>query len=157
MVMSAPYTIKLSVMSLVSMLTQQYGESTLFVMTMRTQENYFSLELLDAIDKALDLCLSQATANCALITTGLSSKIYSNGLDLKEAFEHGQTYFERFMSLLARLLVFPMPTIAGVCVLLRGMADTHKHSMDMLLRVDACLHWHMIIALCVAIAGSCVW
>ena len=55
---------------------------------------------------------------CALITTNTNNKIYSNGLDLEQANKYGHIYFKEYMNLLERMLTFPIPTIAGIIIII---------------------------------------
>jgi enoyl-CoA hydratase/carnithine racemase len=77
-------------------------------------DNWFTLEFIGAIDSALNQCLKLGLSQVSLITIGNNPKIYSNGLYLNEAFEKGQPYFDKYMKLVQRMLVFPMPTIAAL-------------------------------------------
>jgi enoyl-CoA hydratase/carnithine racemase len=77
-------------------------------------DNWFTLEFVSAIDSALDQSLKLGLNQVSLITIGNNPKIYSNGLYLNEAFEKGQPYFDRYMKLVQKMLVFPMPTIAAL-------------------------------------------
>ena len=68
----------------------------------------------ESLDKIEEWIKENPLAPTALITISSNSKIYSNGLFLDEAFEKGSVYFTEYSSLLKRLLVFPIPTIAGI-------------------------------------------
>ena len=83
------------------------------VLTLGDDENRFSPDWLDAIAAALDDVEQRAQA---LVTTGLGT-FYSNGLDLDWLMNNGertQWYVGQVQNLLARMLVFPMPTVAAV-------------------------------------------
>jgi enoyl-CoA hydratase/carnithine racemase len=83
------------------------------VLTLGDDENRFSPDWLDAVAALLDDVEQRAQA---LVTTGVG-KFYSNGLDLDWLMAHGertQWYVGQVQALLARMLVFPMPTIAAV-------------------------------------------
>lgn len=83
------------------------------VLTLGDDENRFSPEWLDAIDGHLAEVEDRALG---LVTTGLG-KFYSNGLDLDWLMAHGdrmQWYVGRVQALLARILTFPLPTVAAV-------------------------------------------
>ena len=97
-------------MSLVS-ISQSNG---LFLLLLNNgQDNWFTHEFIRQVSQALDDVLSKVTPHSALVTMATNSKIYSNGLNLKEAVEIGQPYFDNYMKLLYKLLTFPIPTIAG--------------------------------------------
>lgn len=83
------------------------------VLTLGDDENRFSPEWLDAIDGHLAEVQDRALG---LVTTGLG-KFYSNGLDLDWLMAHGdrmQWYVGRVQALFARILTFPLPTVAAV-------------------------------------------
>lgn len=83
------------------------------VLTLGDDENRFSPEWLDAIDGHLAEVEDRALG---LVTTGLG-KFYSNGLDLDWLMAHGdrmQWYVGRVQALFARILTFPLPTVAAV-------------------------------------------
>lgn len=77
-------------------------------------ENRFSLLALDEIAAALDEV--EAAAPAALVTTA-TGKFFSNGLDLEWLIAHSdeaQMYVGRIHGLLARMCVFPVPTVCAV-------------------------------------------
>lgn len=83
------------------------------VLTLGDDENRFSPEWLDAIDGHLAEVEDRALG---LVTTGVG-KFYSNGLDLDWLMAHGdrmQWYVGRVQALFARILTFPLPTVAAV-------------------------------------------
>jgi Delta3-Delta2-enoyl-CoA isomerase len=84
------------------------------VMNLGDDENRFSLDFLDDINRHLDeIAASDADR---LLTTG-TGKFYSNGLDLDWLMAHGdqtQFYVGRVQALLARILTLPMPTAAAL-------------------------------------------
>jgi enoyl-CoA hydratase/carnithine racemase len=90
-------------------------EGEVFVLRYDHGENRFSPGFLDAVGDALDEA-EKAEGPRALVTVG-TGKFYSNGLDLDwlganpGSFEE---YLGRVHGLFARLLTFPMPTVAAV-------------------------------------------
>lgn len=83
------------------------------VLTLGDDENRFSPDFLDAVDAHLDTAEKSAGA---LVTVG-AGKFWSNGLDLDWLLAHGdemESYVRRVHALFARLLVFPMPTLAAI-------------------------------------------
>jgi Delta3-Delta2-enoyl-CoA isomerase len=79
------------------------------------EDNRFSPDLLDEVDKALAE-LRSAEGPGALVTTG-TGKFYSNGLDLdwlSRNADQWRPYLERVHGLFARFLTLPMPTVAAV-------------------------------------------
>ena len=83
----------------------------------KTVDNWFNMEFMQSLNKALDKIeewiKDNPNAPCALVTVSSNSKIYSNGLFLEEAFKYGSQFFTEYSRLLKRLLVFPIPTVAG--------------------------------------------
>ncbi|MGY2009685.1 enoyl-CoA hydratase/isomerase family protein [Nocardia gipuzkoensis] len=83
------------------------------VLTLGDDENRFSPDWLDTVDAHLDAIERDAQG---LITIG-SGKFYSNGLDLDWLMANGaraEWYVSRVQELFARILTFPLPTIAAV-------------------------------------------
>ncbi|MFJ2662883.1 enoyl-CoA hydratase/isomerase family protein [Nocardia fluminea] len=83
------------------------------VLTLGADENRFSPDWLDTVNAHLDAVERDAHG---LITTG-SGKFYSNGLDLDWLMANGdraEWYVGRVQELFARILTFPLPTIAAV-------------------------------------------
>jgi enoyl-CoA hydratase/carnithine racemase len=83
------------------------------VLNLGTDENRFSPEWLDSVEAHLDSAERDAQA---LVTVG-TAKFYSNGLDLDWLTNNGdrsQWYVARVHELLARILTFPLPTVAAV-------------------------------------------
>ncbi len=83
------------------------------VLTLGEDENRFSPEWLDTVEAHLDTITRDAHG---LVTIG-SAKFYSNGLDLDWLMSHGdrtEWYVSRVQELFARILTFPLPTIAAV-------------------------------------------
>lgn len=88
-------------------------EGDIAVLTLGADENRFSPERLDAITAHLDAAERDARG---LITTG-TGKFWSNGLDLEWLLANGaraEEYVARVHDLLARLLTFPLPTVAAI-------------------------------------------
>ncbi|MGI5220733.1 enoyl-CoA hydratase-related protein [Nocardia sp. CA-290969] len=83
------------------------------VLTLGDNENRFSPDWLDTVDTHLDTVEREAQG---LITIG-SGKFYSNGLDLDWLMANGdraEWYVARVQELFARILTFPLPTVAAV-------------------------------------------
>ncbi|RZL77919.1 MAG: enoyl-CoA hydratase/isomerase family protein [Rhodococcus sp. (in: high G+C Gram-positive bacteria)] len=77
-------------------------------------ENRFSLEWLDTVDRLLDD--AQEHGAQALVTTA-TGKFYSNGLDLDWLVANGDRadwYVGRVQALFSRILTLPLPTVAAV-------------------------------------------
>lgn len=95
-------------------------EADVFVLDLATDgevnpENRFSPDWLAQVDALLDEVVA-AEGPAALVTTG-TGKFYSNGLDLDWLGEHrdrATSYVATIQALLARLLTFPMATVAAV-------------------------------------------
>ncbi|UGT61689.1 enoyl-CoA hydratase-related protein [Nocardia asteroides] len=88
-------------------------EGDIAVLTLGTDENRFSPDWLDAVGTHLDAVERDARG---LITIG-TGKFYSNGLDLEWLLangDHAEEYVARVQELFARVLTFPMPTVAAV-------------------------------------------
>jgi enoyl-CoA hydratase/carnithine racemase len=86
-----------------------------FVLRMRSGENRFTLEWLDAINAALDQ-VQAAEGTVALVTTG-DGKFYSNGMDLDwlaTAPERAAEYLRAIYHVLGRVLSLPAITVAAV-------------------------------------------
>ena len=86
---------------------------TIAVLELGTDENRFSPEWLDIINTHLDTAQTQAQA---LATTGVG-KFYSYGLDLDwlgANTDRGEWYVGTVQKLFARILTFPLPTLAAV-------------------------------------------
>ncbi|WP_280414233.1 enoyl-CoA hydratase-related protein [Nocardia carnea] len=83
------------------------------VLTLGDDENRFAPDWLDTVNAHLDTVERDAQG---LITTG-SQKFYSNGLDLDWLTANGdrtEWYVARVQELFARILTFPLPTVAAV-------------------------------------------
>jgi enoyl-CoA hydratase/carnithine racemase len=87
-----------------------------FVLHMRNGENRFNEAFLAETSRALDE-VEAATGNAALVTCG-EGKFYSNGLDLAwlggEGHGRGPAVLAGLHALFARLLAFPMATVAAL-------------------------------------------
>ncbi|WP_067821542.1 enoyl-CoA hydratase-related protein [Nocardia inohanensis] len=84
------------------------------VLDLGDSENRFTPDSLTEINTHLDAVLADGAH--ALITTA-RGKFYSNGLDLDWLSAHGdraEWYVAQVQTLLARLLTFPMPTLAAL-------------------------------------------
>ncbi|PBC43611.1 enoyl-CoA hydratase [Rhodococcus sp. ACPA4] len=89
-------------------------ENKIAVLDLGDDENRFSPDWLDSVDKLLDQALGEGAH--ALITTA-TGKFYSNGLDLDWLGAHtdkANWHVQQVQSLFARMLTFPMPTVAAV-------------------------------------------
>lgn len=90
-------------------------DGDVFVVTMDEGENRFNRSFIDALNRALDE-VESSTVPGALVTIG-TGKFYSNGLDL-DWLSTGQEDFAAFVTdverLMARILGFPMPTVAAL-------------------------------------------
>lgn len=92
-------------------LEQQGGVA---VLRIGADENRFSLAWLDEVEKALDDVVGGEST--VLLTVG-AGKFYSNGLDLEWVMANSDQfapYVARVQVLLAKLLTFPLPTVAAV-------------------------------------------
>lgn len=86
---------------------------TIAVLELGADENRFSPQWLDMINTHLDTVETQAQG---LVTTGIG-KFYSNGLDLDwlgANTDRGEWYVGTVQKLFARILAFPLPTLAAV-------------------------------------------
>jgi len=91
------------------------NEEPVFVLDLGDGENRFHPEWLRSVNALLDAVLA-SPGPAALVTTG-SGKFYSNGLDLAWLAAHGdqaQRYLADIHALLARLVAFPVPTVAAI-------------------------------------------
>jgi enoyl-CoA hydratase/carnithine racemase len=90
-------------------------DGSVFVLRMRSGENRFNLEWLDAVNAALDR-VEATDGPCALVTTG-EAKFYSNGMDLDWLAtepHRAADYLRAIYRLLGRVLSFPAITVAAV-------------------------------------------
>lgn len=87
---------------------------TIALINLGDTENRFSLEWMAELDRALDECLS-SPANALVTCAG--DKFYSNGLQVEQLMGDAETssaYIARVEGLLARVLTFPMHTVAAM-------------------------------------------
>ncbi len=91
-------------------------KDAVFVLTMQAGENRFNRSFLAALNEALDT-VESADGPAALVTVG-EGKFYSNGLDLEWLPAQQPDVIDSFLAdferLFARLLVFPMITVAAL-------------------------------------------
>jgi enoyl-CoA hydratase/carnithine racemase len=93
-------------------------QGDVFVLRMRSGENRFTRDFLDALESALDR-VEKAEGPAALVTVG-EGKFYSNGLDMPTLAEVGRNredlgaYLGRVHRLFARVLAFRRPTVAAL-------------------------------------------
>ena len=91
-------------------------DGEVFVLRMRAGENKLNRELLDGVNAALDE-VERSEGPAALVTTG-EDRFYSTGLDLGWLGTQGGPGINAFLAdlhlLLARLLAFPMATVAAL-------------------------------------------
>ena len=96
-------------------------EGDVFTLTMNAGENRWNTTFVRDMARALDT-VEASTGPAALVTTSANEKFFSNGLDLAwvsapdehpEAGDRG-AFGDEFMTLMGRLITFPIPTIAAV-------------------------------------------
>jgi enoyl-CoA hydratase/carnithine racemase len=90
-------------------------DGPIWTLDLGADENRFTPEWLGEVNAALDK-VETAEGPAVLVTTG-HGKFYSNGLDLDwlgQNFDQYAAYVERVQTLLARLLTFPVPTVAAL-------------------------------------------
>ncbi|KAF2074476.1 hypothetical protein CYY_004221 [Polysphondylium violaceum] len=96
---------------------QLESNEDIFLMRLDDDQNKFNDTSIKYFNQTLDYIESCENASC-LITIGESPKFFSSGLDLDWAMPLGKAKFIEFVktfhALLARLLVFPIPTIACI-------------------------------------------
>lgn len=88
-------------------------DDDVYVLDLGDGENRFHPDWLAAVNGALD----EVEQSPAPLVTTASSRIYSNGLDLDWLGQHGdqlQSYVAEVQGLLARMLAFPVPTVAAI-------------------------------------------
>jgi len=91
------------------------NEEPVFVLDLGDDENRFHPDWLRTVNALLDTVLA-SPGPAALVTTG-SGKFYSNGIDLDWLATHGdqaERYVADLHALLARLVAFPVPTVAAI-------------------------------------------
>ncbi|MBX3705728.1 MAG: enoyl-CoA hydratase/isomerase family protein [Pseudomonadales bacterium] len=92
-----------------------------FTLTMNAGENRWNTAFVRAFARALDE-VEASTGAAALVTASASNKFFSNGLDLdwvRDPAAHPDAgprdpFGDEFMKLMARVITFPIPTIAAV-------------------------------------------
>ena len=92
-----------------------------FTLTMTAGENRWNTTFVRAFTNVLDE-VEASTGPAALVTTSASEKFYSNGLDLdwvRDPNAHPaagarEPFADEFMKLMARVITFPLPTIAAI-------------------------------------------
>ncbi|KAK7488975.1 hypothetical protein BaRGS_00019779 [Batillaria attramentaria] len=97
--------------------TVSFLEQSIAVLRMQRGENRINPEFLRAYNGCLDK-LESAPGCKGVVTTG-EGKFFSNGIDLdwmgkEENAEKVPTFMEDFQKLLARILIFPLPTVAAI-------------------------------------------
>jgi enoyl-CoA hydratase/carnithine racemase len=97
-------------------------EGEVFVLTMNDGENRWNTTFVRAFARAIDE-VEASTGAAALVTTAASEKFFSNGLDLAWLRDAGNTghpggdravFGNEFMTLMARMITLPVPSIAAV-------------------------------------------
>jgi Delta3-Delta2-enoyl-CoA isomerase len=92
-----------------------------FTLTMNAGENRWNTTFVRAFADTLDE-VAASTGAAALVTTSASEKFFSNGLDLdwvRDPAAHPAAgdrapFADEFMKLMARIITFPIPTIAAI-------------------------------------------
>jgi len=95
-------------------------EGDVFILNMDDGENRWNTTFVRAFSEALDEA-EASTGPAALVTTSATEKFFSNGLDLEWRASEGEhrggdreAFGKEFMALMARIITFPMPTLAAV-------------------------------------------
>lgn len=95
-------------------------QGDVFILSMNDGENRWNTTFVRAFNAALDE-VEASTGPAALITTSATEKFFSNGLDLDWRATEGEhpggdreVFGNEFMALMARIITFPMPTLAAV-------------------------------------------
>ena len=95
-------------------------EGDVFVVSMMADENRWNTTFVRAFDAALDE-IEMSTDPIAMITASADEKFFSNGLDLEWMVAQGEhpggdrdVFGSEYMALCARLMTFPVPTVAAV-------------------------------------------
>ncbi|OZJ05228.1 hypothetical protein BZG36_02314 [Bifiguratus adelaidae] len=92
-------------------------DGSVFILHMHKEDNRFSVESMSAILEALQVVedafhAEHTPCDFALVTTG-EGKFFSNGLDINSAL-NTPGFFDLVHKFLARVLVFPIPTVAAI-------------------------------------------
>lgn len=95
-------------------------QNDVFILTMNDNENRWNTTFVRQFSAALDE-VEASKGPAALVTTSASEKFFSNGLDLEWRVSEGEhrggdrdVFGGEFMSLMGRIITFPMPTLAAV-------------------------------------------
>ncbi|MBV1877911.1 MAG: enoyl-CoA hydratase/isomerase family protein [Pseudomonadales bacterium] len=95
-------------------------EGNVFVLTMNAGENRWNTTFVRSFAAALDEVEASSGA-ASLVTISASEKFFSNGLDLDWNASRGEhpggdrkVFGHEFMSLMARMITFPMPTLCAI-------------------------------------------
>lgn len=95
-------------------------DGDVFVLTMNAGENRWTTNFVRAFDACLDEVLA-SEGPAALVTTSANEKFFSNGLDIDWRRADGDgdggdksVFGPEFMTLMARLITCPVPTVAAV-------------------------------------------
>lgn len=95
-------------------------EGHVFVLTMNDEENRWNTTFVREMGLALDE-VEASKGPAALLTTSANEKFYSNGLDLEWRMSKGEhrggdrdVFGDEFMTLAARLITFPVPTVSAI-------------------------------------------
>ncbi|MEZ5550857.1 MAG: enoyl-CoA hydratase/isomerase family protein [Pseudomonadales bacterium] len=96
-------------------------DGDVFTLTMTAGENRWNTSFVRAFAKALDE-VEASEGPAALVTTSASGKFFSNGLDLdwvQDPDAHPEAgdraaFGAEFMTLMGRMITFPVPTLAAV-------------------------------------------
>lgn len=96
-------------------------DGDVFTLTMAAGENRWNTTFVRALAAVLDEVEASSGA-AALVTTSASEKFFSNGLDLdwvRDPAAHPAAgdrapFADEFMKLMARIMTFPIPTIAAI-------------------------------------------
>ncbi len=96
-------------------------DGDVFTLTMAAGENRWNTTFVRAVAKVLDE-VEGSTGAAALVTTSANEKFYSNGLDLdwvRDASANPEggdraPFADEFMKLMARMITFPIPTVAAI-------------------------------------------
>ena len=95
-------------------------DGDVFTLTMNDGENRWNTTFVRALAEALDE-VEASDGPAALVTRSASEKFFSNGLDLEWIGAEGEhrggdraVFGEEFMTLMGRLITFPIPTVAAI-------------------------------------------
>ncbi|KAJ3143951.1 hypothetical protein HK101_002932 [Irineochytrium annulatum] len=101
----------------------------IFVLTLQDSDNRLAPPFIAEFNARLDeveraLAAEKPEAAALVTRIDVADKIWSNGLELSAAVEMGLEYFRSYQRLLERILCFPIPTVAGGCML--ALAHDHR-------------------------------